>query len=105
MHFYVLCSFSIKASHQRLFRIRKKTKVLYFYELMKYPQKRKKVFTAGAKISMTFQLGAHMLTGGKYPNEQNFFGKGKTQLLNIRLSIGKFSAEYNINGRIGETDN
>ena len=79
----------------------KKTKVLYFYELMKYPQKRKKVFTAGAKISMTFQLGAHMLTGGKYPNEQNFFGKCKTQLLNIRLSIGKFSAEYNINGRIG----
>ena len=68
---------------------------------MKYPQKRKKVFTAGAKISMTFQLGAHMLTGGKYPNEQNFFGKGKTQLLNIRLSIGKFSAEYNINGRVG----
>ena len=68
---------------------------------MKYPQKRKKVFTAGAKISMTFQLGAHMLTGGKYP-KQNFFGKVKTQHLNIRLSIGKFSAEYNINGSIGE---
>ena len=65
---------------------------------MKYPQKRKKVFTTGATITMTFQLGAHMLTGGKYPNEQNFFGKGKTQLLNIRLSIGKFSAEYNIIG-------
>lgn len=68
---------------------------------MKYPQKRKKVFTAGAKISMTFQVGAHMLTGGKYPNEQNFFGKGKTQHVNIRLSVGRFSAEYNINGRVG----
>ena len=54
---------------------------------MKYPQKRKKVFTAGAKISMTFQLGAHMLTGGKYPNEQNFFGKGKTQHVNNKLEL------------------
>ena len=66
---------------------KKTTKVLYFYELMKYPQKRKKVFTAGAKISVTFQLGAHMLTGGKYPNEQNFFGKGKTQHVNNKLEL------------------
>ena len=61
------------------------------------------MFTAGAKISMTFQLGAHMLTGGKYPNEQNFFGKGKTRTSDFHLEDSLLNTI--LMGGSGETDN